>query len=56
MELTKAQWQLILDSEDNCIRCYAFMPELSHDVMPHAEPVAQMQIDWYLAARTVYYD
>jgi len=54
--MTPEQWSLILSAVDNCIRFTAFQPELMFDVMPMAEPLAALQIEWYLKGVTIYHD
>jgi len=56
MKMTIAQYELMLKAEDACISCFAHQPELMFDVMPLAEPLAEMQIEWYLKSKTVYHD
>lgn len=56
MDITAGQWKLILEAEDVCIRCFAHQPELSHDIVPMVEPLAQLQIEWYLRSVSVYHD
>lgn len=56
MQLTATQYRLMLEAEINCFNCLKHMDTLAFDVLPHTEPLAGLQIDWYLASKQVYLD
>ena len=40
------QWKVILEVEDTCIRCTAFLPKLDYDMLPLDIAVINMQAQW----------